>query len=384
MLVSDEVDAAGNGALMLHLLGRCNLRCAHCYMHGAPDRREMLEIEDVVDAIGECARLGIGSLYITGGEPLLYPGIEHVLEAGAKIKGMTITLCTNATRLKERDAARFGELGLRLSISIDGDAAYHDSFRKRRGAFATAERGLKLAVAAGCEVTVISTISQRNLPLVAQLVHWAIDHGARTFRAQPLLELGRGELIRDDRLTSAQIDLLILTLSDLANRTRPFFRCGIIGQSRRFLQAHPCAAYVCNGTGCHRRVEKEIKKIVIREDGTVLPECTNLHHSYKIGLLGEAPLSEMVVRYLDHGYDRFDQLCRTAYSEMLAHWPMAVVPWDQIIAERSQHELRPFTASDSFDCASTSRVRSSSRSTKPSRPKKQVTTPRTQESSRLH
>jgi MoaA/NifB/PqqE/SkfB family radical SAM enzyme len=353
-------------------------------MHGAPDRREILKIEDVLDAIGECARLGIGSLYITGGEPLLYPGIEHVLEAGAKIKGMKITLCTNATRLKERDAARFGELGLRLSISIDGDAAYHDSFRKRRGAFATAEHGLKLAVAAGCEVTVISTISQRNLPLVAQLANWAIDHGARTFRAQPLLKLGRGESICDERLTSAQMDLLILTLSDLANRTRPFFRCGIIGQSRRFLQAHPCAAYVCNGEGCHRRVQKEIKKIVVREDGTVLPECTNLHHSYRIGMLGEASLSEMVVRYLDHGYDRFDQLCRAAYSEMLADWPMAVVPWDQIVAERSQHELRPVAASASFECGSASRLGSCSRSTKPGRLKRRAPTPSSGESARLH
>ena len=295
---------------------------------------------------------------------MLYPEINRVLAAGAKIKGMKTTLCTNATRLDRRDAALFGELGLRLSISIDGDAAYHDSFRKRRGAFATAERGLDLAVAAGCEVTVISTISQRNLALVAQLANWAIDHGAQTFRAQPLLKLGRGELIGDDRLTSAQMDLLVLMLSDLANRTRPFFRCGIIGQSRRFLQAHPCAAYVCNGEGCHRGVEKEIKKIVVREDGTVLPECTNLHYSYKIGVLGEAPLSEMVVRYLDHGYDRFDQLCRAAYSEMLADWPMAVVPWDQIIAERSQHELRPVATSASFGCGAASRMGSSSRTTK--------------------
>jgi Fe-coproporphyrin III synthase len=384
MLVSDEPDAGGSGVLMLHLLGRCNLRCAHCYMQGAPDRREMLAIEDVLDAISECSPLGIGSLYVTGGEPLLHPEIERVLEAGAKIKGMKTTLCTNATRLNERDAALFGELGLRLSISIDGDAAYHDSFRKRRGAFATAERGLNLAVAAGCEVTIISTISQRNLQMVTQLVNWAIDHGAHTFRAQPLLNLGRGELIRDDRMTSAQMDLLILTLSDLANRTRSFIRCSIIGQSRRFLQAHPCAAYVCNGRGCHRRVEKEIKKIVVREDGTVLPECTNLHHSYKIGVLGEAPLGEMVGRYLDLGYDRFDQLCRVAYDEMLADWPMAVVPWDQIIAERSQHEVRPVAASTSFDCGSASRMSHSSRPTKPNSLERRATARRSRESARLH
>jgi hypothetical protein len=47
----------------------------------------------------------------------------------------------------------------------------------------------------------------------------------------------------------------------------------------------------------------------------------------------------MIEHYLDHGYSRFDRLCRTAYADMVADWPMAVVPWDQIVAERSRSDL---------------------------------------------
>ena len=339
MLIANEVDSDASGVLMMHLLGRCNLRCAHCYMNGAPDRTERLDIDDVLEAIGECAALGIGSLYVTGGEPLLHPGAERVLDAAARVKGLKTTLSTNATRLTERTAMRCGELGIKLNVSIDGDAAHHDAFRKHRGAFATAWRGVDRAVAAGCEVSIISTITQRNLHMVPQLAAWALEHGARTFRAQPLLKLGRGEGIADDRLTAQQLDFLIMVVSDLAIRHKPLLHCSIIGQSRRFLQAHPCAAYVCNGGGCHRRIEKEIKKIVVREDGTVLPEATNLDHSYRIGRLGEAPLADMVGRYLDRDFSRFDRLCRAAYHELVADWPMAVVPWDQIIAERSRSAL---------------------------------------------
>jgi MoaA/NifB/PqqE/SkfB family radical SAM enzyme len=337
MLVSDEVDSGnGSGTLMLHLLGRCNLRCAHCYMDGAPDRVERLAVDHVLEAIGECAKIGISSLYVTGGEPLLYPDIDRVLAAGAAVGGMTTTLCTNATRLTEAFARRLAELDVRLNISIDGDPVYHDAFRKRRGAFATAQRGLDRAVAAGCKVTIISTITQRNLEMVPALVGWAIAHGATTFRAQPLLKLGRGVAIGDERLTSAQLDFLILTLTDLANRHRAEIKCSIIGQSRRFLEAHPCAAYVCNGGGCHRRIEKEIKKIVVRENGVILPESTNLDRAYRIGMLGDAPLSEMIESYLNEGYARFDRLCRTAYGEIIPGWTMAIVPWDQIVAERSR------------------------------------------------
>lgn len=319
-------------------------------MEGAPDRTERLQVDDVLNAVGECAALGIGSLYVTGGEPLLYPGVERVLEAAARMKGLKTTLSTNATRLTEQTAVRCGELGIRLNVSIDGDAAYHDAFRKRRGAFATAWRGVDRAVAAGCEVSIISTITQRNLHMVPQLVDLAMEHGARTFRAQPLLKLGRGEKIGEDRLTAEQLDFLIIMVSDLANRHKPQLHCSIIGQSRRFMQAHPCAAYVCNGGGCHRRVEKEIKKIVVREDGTVLPESTNLDHTYRIGRLGDAPLADMVGRYLDRDYGRFDRLCRTAYHELIADWPMAIVPWDQIIAERSRSALPNMSPLASMPC----------------------------------
>ena len=57
--------------LMLHLLGRCNLECAHCYMEGSPRRRERLALNTVLQAIAECKALGVGSVSLTGGEPLL-------------------------------------------------------------------------------------------------------------------------------------------------------------------------------------------------------------------------------------------------------------------------------------------------------------------------
>jgi hypothetical protein len=44
-----------------------------------------------------------------------------------------------------------------------------------------------------------------------------------------------------------------------------------------------------------------------------------------------------VADYFDAGYDDFDRLCRSAYDEVIPTWESAVVPWDQILAERSLH-----------------------------------------------
>ena len=71
--------------LMLHLLGRCNLECAHCYMEGSPRRHERLALDAVLRAIGECCSLGVTNISVTGGEPLLYPELDRVLTAAAAV-----------------------------------------------------------------------------------------------------------------------------------------------------------------------------------------------------------------------------------------------------------------------------------------------------------
>jgi MoaA/NifB/PqqE/SkfB family radical SAM enzyme len=304
-------------------------------MDGSPTRRERLSPEAVIRAIYESESLGIGTLYLTGGEPLLYRAFPDILKAASQITGLETTVCTNATLIKGRHAALLTDSKARANVSIDGDQRFHDYFRDNAGAFQSAERGVRTLVEAGVPVTIVTTVSQSNLHMLGEVAEWSVNIGVSELRVQPLLSLGRGIDIADQRLTSQQLNQLIIQLSDISNRYRPDLKCGMIGVTRRLLLAHPCAAYVCNGTGCHRRVAREIKKIVIREDGTVLPEVTNLSHDFALGNIDDGPLSILVARYFDDGYGRFDQLCRTIYAEVLSDWKDAVVPWDQIVAARS-------------------------------------------------
>lgn len=320
---------------MLHLLGRCNLKCRHCYMEGAPSRREQLPLDRVIAAVEESDKLGIGTLYLTGGEPLLYRGLPDVLRAAARVPGLETTLCTNATLIDGRHIALFKENNVRLNVSIDGDETFHDYFRAFDGAFKASDKGVRAMAKAGLAITIVMTVTQSNRHLLPRVAEWSAEAGAVKLLVQPLLKLGRGMEIADQRLTSAHLNELILQLSDLANNYRGALECALIGKSRRFLMAHPCGAYVCNGTGCHRGVAKEIKKVVVREDGTVLPEVTNLSHEFALGSITDGPLSALVGRYFEAGYDKFDQLCRAIYAEVLPAWQDAFVPWDQIVAERS-------------------------------------------------
>ena len=347
MEISAEANSAGrSGTLMLHLLGRCNLQCLHCYMEGSPSREERLPVNAVLKAIAECKDLGIGSIYVTGGEPLLYRELYDVLDAAAEVPGLQITLCTNGTSITQHHVTFLQKINAKVNISIDGEEAFHDYFRNLSGAFRASEKSAQMMAEAGIPITIVTTISQGNFHSLSRLVEWASSF-AKGFRVQPLLRLGRGIQIADQSLTTTQMNQLLLQLSDLTNQYRPTgLICNLIGVSRKFLLAHPCGAYVCNGSGCHRSVAKEIKKIVIREDGTILPEVTNLNHKFALGKIGDDSLSSQVNRFFEgNGYNQFDQLCRTTYAEVLPKWESEVVPWDQIVAERS-HKWIPLQTID--------------------------------------
>jgi Fe-coproporphyrin III synthase len=328
-----------SATLMLHLTGRCNLECRHCYMEGSPRRREELPLEWVKAALREAPALGIGTLFLTGGEPLLHASFDEVARTAAAVEGVSTTVCSNATLVKQDDAKRFADYGFQVHVSIDGEPGFHDAFRCVDGAFRRAERGLALLVHASVPVTITTTVSRANFEQFPRIAQWAVDAGASRLLVQPLLDLGRAVGIRDQRLTAEQLNALILLTSDFANTSRGRTTASIIGGSKRFFLAHPCAAYVCNGGGCHRGVSAEIKKVVVREDGTILPEATNLDHRYRIGHVDEGPLGAQIARYFIDGYNRFDHLCRATYDEFVPDWPDAILPWDQLLAQRSRGAL---------------------------------------------
>jgi MoaA/NifB/PqqE/SkfB family radical SAM enzyme len=280
-------------------------------------------------------RLGIGTIYLSGGEPFLYPRLPEVLTAAARQKA-ALVVCSNGTLIGPAEADWLKDSGASIQVSLDGPEAYHNHFRGSPEAYGQTCRGIEHLVAAAVPVSVAATISQDNIRWLPALAQWAAARGVGRISIQPLLQLGRGEHIQDKKLTQEQLGDLFLQLSDLGYAYRPRgLRFGLSYRTRSFLLAHPCAAYVCDGTKCHRKVDKEIKKLVIREDGTVLPEIPTLHPRFALGNLSQGSLAELVARYFADGYESFKDFCRGVYQEVMPGWTSPLVPWDEIVSERS-------------------------------------------------
>lgn len=142
--------------LMLEPSFRCNLACAGCGRI-----REYKDILDVTMPAEECLasvdESGAPVICITGGEPLLHPDIDKIVE-GIIARKRFVYLSTNGLLLE----ASLGKFKpgpyMGFVLHLDGLASTHDGFAGRKGVFDTAIKAMRAAKAEGFQVRVNTTI----------------------------------------------------------------------------------------------------------------------------------------------------------------------------------------------------------------------------------
>jgi SynChlorMet cassette radical SAM/SPASM protein ScmF len=249
-------------AFYLYLSNGCNLHCRHCWItpklvNGEPSPGDMIDFEALHKAVVEAKSLGLRSAKLTGGEPMLHPRFVAIADM-LTTEGLTMDLETNGTLITE-EAARHLKEKTKLSfisVSLDGpDAASHDAFRRKAGAFDAALRGLDHLVNAGyrnCQV--IMSVHLGNLHQIEAVVSLAAKHGAASVKLNPVTRTGRGAAMHErgealafadyfalaDRLTTelrpnAPINIVLnlppglAALGDLVRTQGRTGDCGVLG-----------------------------------------------------------------------------------------------------------------------------------------------------------
>jgi len=142
--------------LMLEPLFRCNLACAGCgkIQYPAHILKQHLTPEECFKAVEEC---GAPMVSIPGGEPLLHPEIDKIVE-GLVARKKYIYLCTNALLLKQKIDLFKPSKYLTFSVHMDGQREHHDFSVCLEGGYDMALAGIKEAVARGFRVTTNTTL----------------------------------------------------------------------------------------------------------------------------------------------------------------------------------------------------------------------------------
>ncbi len=142
--------------LMLEPLFRCNLACSGCgkIQHPTEILKRNLTPEECFAAAEEC---GAPVVSIPGGEPLLHPQIDEIVNGLVKRKKF-VYLCTNGLLL-EKSLDKFEPSPyLTFSVHLDGLRDLHDKCVDRQGVFDIAIEAIKAAKAKGFRVTTNTTV----------------------------------------------------------------------------------------------------------------------------------------------------------------------------------------------------------------------------------
>jgi len=156
--------------LMLEPTFQCNLACKGCgrIREYRDILNQRLSLEECLAAVEEA---GTPVVSITGGEPLLLPDIQAIVE-GITAKKRFVHLCTNGLLLEETLPKFRPSSYLSFVLHVDGLAASHDAAAGRSGVFDKAISAMKAAREAGFRVLVNTTVyKDRPLPEIQQVLN---------------------------------------------------------------------------------------------------------------------------------------------------------------------------------------------------------------------
>ncbi len=148
--------------LELEPLFACNLACEGCgkIQQPADQLKRRMSVEQAVGAAEEC---GAPVVSIAGGEPLMHPQIEQIVEQLIKRKKF-VYLCTNAVLMPRKMDKFTPSPYFAWAVHIDGLEARHDESVAKQGVFAQAVDNIKEAQRRGFRVTTNSTFFTHDTP----------------------------------------------------------------------------------------------------------------------------------------------------------------------------------------------------------------------------
>lgn len=153
--------------LRISLTDRCNFRCIYCMPEeGVQQMRhdDILRIEEIARVVRVAAGMGIKSVRLTGGEPLVRKGVTDLVREIAHTPGIkNISMTTNGVLLPHM-ADELHQAGLsRVNISLDtlDEEQFHQI--TRRGYLHQTTDGIEAALAAGFNPVKINAVTVRRL-----------------------------------------------------------------------------------------------------------------------------------------------------------------------------------------------------------------------------
>ncbi|SFM74246.1 GTP 3',8-cyclase MoaA [Marinobacter zhejiangensis] len=185
----------------LSVTDRCDFRCVYCMAEEMTflPKPQVLSLEEMLAVARNLVACGVSKIRLTGGEPLVRPGVVELARQIRALPGLKeLCMTTNGGRLQDL-AKPLRDAGVdRLNISLDSLDADRFQALTRTGRLGRVLAGIQAAQDAGFERTKLNAVilKGRNDDEILPLVRFALKHGLDlTF----IEEMPLGQISEHDR-----------------------------------------------------------------------------------------------------------------------------------------------------------------------------------------
>ncbi len=268
---------------VLNVTNRCNFKCGHCFREEAS--KEDLPLETIEACLPTFRSLGVQTLAVTGGEPILHPGFADLvgLVAGAGFRIGCVTNGWYTPRYLEAFAPHKDRIAY-VALSLDGhDAEAHDRLRVQRGSFDAVIESIHAFHEAGYRIN-ISHVMSRHTATARDLIALA-----EFLADKPLSSLTLGAVVPTPKNGHVQITsspqglrgAISLVRSKLGSRVRV---TPAVGLNRNYM--------FCNNL-------QSMNDVALRYDGDVVFCCDAIasNRGAILGNVNEEPLIDILRRH---------------------------------------------------------------------------------------
>jgi MoaA/NifB/PqqE/SkfB family radical SAM enzyme len=212
----------GKRNIFFHILTGCNLSCQHCYIN--PEQHGTGSVPG--DTIAKWLKLFMdekkeSNVIFLGGEPTMNKDLPRAIKTAKQLGYRSVTVDTNGFLFHDfLDKVTPSDLDY-LSFSLDGPNPDVNDPIRGQGVFETCTENIRKAVAKGFNVSLIYTVSRRNIDYLHLMPDLLVEWGVKRFFIQVIGIRGKPAQNGADKwqLTpSAWLDIIPQVAADAADR----------------------------------------------------------------------------------------------------------------------------------------------------------------------
>ncbi len=299
----------------------CNLDCSYCfyleksalYETNGPTRMSPERLEMFIREYIQSQNTETITFAWQGGEPTLM-GVDFFRQAvtlqqryanGHKIEN---SLQTNGTRLNDEWCSFLAETHFLVGISIDGPKPYHDRFRLTRsgaGSFDDVMRGLSCLRKHNVEFNTMTCVHRGNENAGREVYRFLRKNGSRYMQFIPIVEripAEAGSCKHGLKLAAPGDEEAAVTTWSVSPKGHGRFLSDVFDEwkkkdvGRYFVRDFDCALgnWLNMGSSMCTHAETCGRALALEHDGYVYSCDHYVYPEYRLGRLGESPLSSMV------------------------------------------------------------------------------------------